>query len=377
MRKVLNITPYTYLPYFSGGQKLIAQFLDYLGRETDLTVISTSSNDSSLTKTYKLLPLLGKGLSRYTNPGLLKKITTEVKRNNYDAVIWEHPYQGWLANVIKKRTGIKTILHAHNIEYQRFKSMGHWWWPLLKIYESWVFKKMDIIFFVAPEDKEFAIQHWKIKKEICVDVPFGVEIRSYPTDKEQCKDEIIAKHKPAQGEKLLLFNGLLDYKPNLDALKIILNEINPILSNSPSFRYKIIICGKRLPEEMNELKGYADKNIIYAGFVDDIENYFKGADLFLNPVQTGGGVKTKIVEAIAFGSTVISTQSGATGIEKKICGEKLIIVPDNDWKEFADATIKYANKSSITPAIYYKHYYWRNIAGKVVSVLSNEASSEA
>ena len=244
MRKALNITPYTYLPYFSGGQKLIAQFLDYLGRETDLTVISTSSNDSSLAKTYKLLPLLGKGLARYINPGLLKRVTAEVKKNNYDAVIWEHPYQGWLANAVKKNTGVKTILHAHNIEYQRFKSMGRWWWPLLKIYERWVFRKMDMIFFVTPEDKQFAVLNWRIKKEICVDAPFGVEIKSYPTDKEQCKNEIIAKHKLAQKEKILLFNGLLDYKPNLDALKIILNEINPILLSTPSFQYKIIICGK-------------------------------------------------------------------------------------------------------------------------------------
>jgi hypothetical protein len=31
---------------------------------------------------------------------------------------------------------------------------------------------------------------------------------------------------------------------------------------------------------INELKEYGDKNIVYAGFVPDIEMYFKGADLF-------------------------------------------------------------------------------------------------
>ncbi len=39
MKKILDITPYTYLPYFSGGQKFIARFFDHLGREADLTVI--------------------------------------------------------------------------------------------------------------------------------------------------------------------------------------------------------------------------------------------------------------------------------------------------------------------------------------------------
>ena len=134
-------------------------------------------------------------------------------------------------------------------------------------------------------------------------------------------------------------------------------------------QYKIIICGKRLPEEMNELKDYADKNIIYAGFVDDIETYFKGADIFLNPVQTGGGIKTKMVEAIAFGTTVVSTESGAAGIEKSICGKKLIVVPDNNWNSFAKAIIENVNQNEITPATYYSHYYWGNIMKSVVKKL--------
>ncbi|MBK7560873.1 MAG: hypothetical protein IPI68_04990 [Chitinophagaceae bacterium] len=50
MKKILAIAPYPYLPYFSGGQKFIAKFLEYLRNETDLTVISTDDNDWSLVK---------------------------------------------------------------------------------------------------------------------------------------------------------------------------------------------------------------------------------------------------------------------------------------------------------------------------------------
>ncbi|MBK5270639.1 MAG: glycosyltransferase family 4 protein [Bacteroidia bacterium] len=370
MKKVLVIAPYTYLPYFSGGQKLIAQFLDHLGRETDLTVISTVQNDVSLARSYTLISMLKKGFSRYINLSLVKKITAEIKKNNYDAVIWEHPYYGWLASAIKRRTGIKTIIHAHNIEYQRFHSTDRWWWPLLKSYEKWCFKKADLIFFVVPEDKNFAIANWGIKNENCIDTPFGVEIKSFPEDKSQCKKEIAVKHRIGPDEKIFLFNGLLDYKPNLDALKTILEEINPLLLLQTGFQYKILICGKRLPEAMNNLKDYLDKNVIYAGFVDDIESYFKATDIFLNPVQSGGGIKTKIVEAIAFGTTVVSTQSGAVGIEKNICGEKLVVVPDNDWPAFVNAVIDNTIINSITPPQYYEHYYWGNIVNKVAAILS-------
>ena len=53
MKKLLVIAPYPYLPYYSGGQKFIALFLESLGKEVDLTVVSVSENDFSLVKNLK------------------------------------------------------------------------------------------------------------------------------------------------------------------------------------------------------------------------------------------------------------------------------------------------------------------------------------
>ncbi|MBK6935734.1 MAG: glycosyltransferase family 4 protein [Chitinophagaceae bacterium] len=113
---------------------------------------------------------------------------------------------------------------------------------------------------------------------------------------------------------------------------------------------------------MNELKNYESHNVIYAGFVEDIEMYFKAAAIFLNPVQTGGGIKTKMVEAIAYGTTVVATESGAAGIERAACGDKLYAVADNDWQCFAATVLKAASTESATPQSYYKTYYWGEIA---------------
>jgi len=368
VKKILVIAPYHYLPYFSGGQKSIAQFLDYLGREAILTVVSVPQNDASLIKTYKFLPWLKeRSFSRYTDRRLASKLTSLIKQEKFDAVIWEHPYYAWLAGMVKNRTRIKTVVHIHNIEYQRFRSTGKWWWWIMKSYEKWFFKKADEILFVSPEDKEFAIKKWNVDEQKCIEVAFGVQISQYPVDKEHCKQRIRAAHHIPNDEKILLFNGLLDYKPNLDALMVILQEINPLLRQQNNFKYKIVICGKRLPAELNELKDYADKNILYAGFVDDIESYFKGADLFLNPVQSGGGIKTKMVESIAFGTTVITTQTGAAGIHKNICGDKLIVVADKKWNDFVVAIIAHVDKNEITPPLYYEYYYWGNIVKKVLA----------
>ncbi|MCB9059875.1 MAG: glycosyltransferase, partial [Calditrichae bacterium] len=149
MKKILVIAPYQYLPYSSGGQKLIARFLHHLGEKTDLTVISVPSNDLTQVSTYKLIPLLTQGFSRYMNLSLPKKIIDLIRESQFDSVIWEHPYMGWMAKKVKKKTGIHTIIHTHNIEYQRFRSLGKWWWPLLKMYEKRALKKADHSLYVT------------------------------------------------------------------------------------------------------------------------------------------------------------------------------------------------------------------------------------
>ena len=373
MKKILAIAPYNYLPVFSGGQKFIAQFFTNLARETSLTVIGTFDNDWSLAEGYRTIPLLKVSFSRYLDQSLVKKIVREIKTGSYDAIIWEHPYFAWLASRVKKQTGITSIIHTHNIEYQRFKSTGRWWWPILKRYERKAFRDADYLLFITPADREFAISQWKIESSKCIDVPFGVELSETPADREQSQALIAGKHGVFPLEKIILFNGLLNYGPNLDALTVILEKINPILLSRTDFRYKIIICGRGLPGSYTNLSDYEDKNIIYAGFVEDITTYLKGSDLFLNPVQSGGGIKTKMVEALAFGTTVVSTETGAAGIMREYCGDKLIVVPDNSWSTFANAVVENAGKQQVTPPEFYNYYNWSSITRNLLASLPDHS----
>ncbi|MCB0284684.1 MAG: glycosyltransferase family 4 protein, partial [Calditrichaeota bacterium] len=317
--------------------------------------------------TYKLLPILKPGFSRYLDLSLPKKITSLINKDQFDSVIWEHPYMGWIAKRVKNKTGIRTIIHTHNIEYQRFRSLGKWWWPLLKMYEKRALKKADQSFYVTEDDRNFVVNNWNIEVKKTSIVPFGVDISEHPADKSNVQQMIKEKHGISTEEKILLFNGVLNYKPNLDALKIIIEKINPLLIQH-QLSYKIIICGRDLPEYLNQLEDYKSKNIIYTGFVVDIESYFKAADIFLNPVLSGGGIKTKIVEAIAYGATVISTETGAIGLDKEVCGNKLQLVRDNEWNAFADHIIEETRKKQEkTPSGYYDQYCWEKIIERLLS----------
>ena len=74
MKKVLNIAPYQYLPYFSGGQKLIAHFNHYLGEQCVLHVAGTPDNDAALAVTCTFHPVLKKSRFRYADPGTFFRI---------------------------------------------------------------------------------------------------------------------------------------------------------------------------------------------------------------------------------------------------------------------------------------------------------------
>jgi hypothetical protein len=63
-----------------------------------------------------------------------------------------------------------------------------------------------------------------------------VEISKYPDDKDKLQKSYKSDSiKFPDDEKILLFNGLLDYKPNLDALMLILKQINPVLVSISKF----------------------------------------------------------------------------------------------------------------------------------------------
>lgn len=202
-------------------------------------------------------------------------------------------------------------------------------------------------------------------------VTFGIPIGETPRERGRNRETIRNKHGIGNNEALLLFNGALGYVANLEALDAILLEINPRLMAS-GFAYKIIICGKGLPESYRGLAAFQDKNIIFAGMVDEIEPYFMAADVFLNPISSGGGIKTKLVEAIGFGATAVSTVTGAMGCPQEICGDKIRITKDGDWQAFAETTINTLGKTTEVPAAFYDYFYWGNITQKALDAIEKK-----
>ncbi len=369
MKHVLSICPYRYLPYTSGGEKYIGQFNEHLGAISILHVAGVSENDITIAKGYQLHQLLGSSRLRYINIVLFFTLKKFIKREGIQTIILEHPYMGWLGILLKITTQVQMIVHTHNVEYKRFKSLGKWWWWILKYYEKAVLHQADKIFCISDDDRNIFINTLHINENKCVIIPFGVNIDTAPIDKEKCKIIVAEQYGFDYKDLLLLFIGSMDYKPNIDALKIILDEINPRLATT-GIIYNILIAGKGISDDLKRKIEVDTQNVTYVGFIEDLDLLVKAADISLNPIESGGGIKTKVIESIGLNTDVVSTKTGATGIDPLICGHKLRIVEKNNWEAFAQEIIhKLDEKPTSTPVQFYKTYGWMNIEKKLSQLI--------
>lgn len=131
------------------------------------------------------------------------------------------------------------------------------------------------------------------------------------------------------------------------------------------FQYTILVCGKDIPADYTS---QPIPNMLFPGFVSDIGLYFKGCDVFLNPVVEGGGIKTKLVEALGSDMNVVSTSNGAIGVDPAVCNGKLLIT-DNELTGFAAATQKAAQITATIPEAYFRRFYWGSIAAKAAGFI--------
>ena len=359
---LLGIVSYKIFPARLGGQKGIADFYQYLSKETEIIIAGSTDNEVSDHGSYKIYNFLFNHWKGILNLIYIPKLISIIRKHKVDAVLIEHSYFGWIGILLRLFTGKPYVIHSHNIESHRFKVAGRKWWRWYVRYEIFVHQQADLNFFKCKEDRDWAIEQWNIKSERCAVVPYGTNIQKAPEtdEKKICREKILKAHSIEPNETIFLFNGSLNYAPNIESVHIITQYLIPVLKQ-PDFKYRIIICGDFLSEQLaTEINKVPE--IIFTGYVTDINLYFKAADAFINPSVLATGIKTKLVEALANDLTVISTIGGARGIDEKIVKGKMILVENNDWKGFSSEMKKIRlQKHFATPDSFYEIFYWVNI----------------
>jgi glycosyltransferase involved in cell wall biosynthesis len=131
----------------------------------------------------------------------------------------------------------------------------------------------------------------------------------------------------------LMLSGNMDFSPNIAGVEYFHREIFPLIrERCPAARW--VIVGANPAAAVRALA--ADPQIQVTGFVEDLRPWFMGAAVVVSPLVSGGGFKTKVLEAWAMGKAVVATPLGCVGLRARD-GENICLA--RTARGFAEKTI--------------------------------------
>jgi glycosyltransferase involved in cell wall biosynthesis len=136
----------------------------------------------------------------------------------------------------------------------------------------------------------------------------------------------------------VLFLGSLDWRPNLDGVRLLLEEVFPaVRAQLPEATLALV--GRNPPAWLWQ-RACETSGVELHATVPDVRPFLASCGLMVVPLRVGGGSRLKILEALATETPVVSTRIGAEGLALH-SGRHLSVVEDiSDLSEAIIAAIR-------------------------------------
>jgi glycosyltransferase involved in cell wall biosynthesis len=129
-------------------------------------------------------------------------------------------------------------------------------------------------------------------------VPLGLAAAPAPLD-------------PAGEDGTIVFVGSFVHPPNVDAALQLVREILPLVRRRhPAVTAYVV--GDRPPAELVAL---ATPSVVVTGRVAAVEPYLDRAAVVVAPLRQGGGMRVKVLEALAAGKALVATPLAVAGLD--------------------------------------------------------------
>ena len=307
-----------------------------LGHSIEVVTFSEDSRDSDDAKaleaklgiTVTLFPLAGK-LSRYLSALLknqpisvgafyqseaAKYIDKVLKQNTCDVMFLSaSSLAGYvLSSPAFKCSQVKVMIDYMDVDSDKWlQYASNSSWPMRAVYQREARGIRELERKANEQfEKTFLIAHEEValfKRDVCDATPVtvlgnGLDFSLfYPAE---------TKGKEADGH--FLFTGVMDYKPNVDAVLWFVQNCWPgIKKQLPNAVFTV--GGMNPVPEIKALDGV--DGIRVTGFVDDMLPFFHEATAFVAPFCLARGVQNKVLQAAACDLPIVTTPMGAEGIQ--------------------------------------------------------------
>jgi glycosyltransferase involved in cell wall biosynthesis len=251
---------------------------------------------------------------------LIERLRAE---RHFDVV---HADQLNMGQYAERVLGAFKILDAHNALWLLYKRLWETMspglrklllgrdWRLLKAYEGRLVREFDAVLAVSHEDRTALQEAAGQPVDIAV-IPIAIDT-----------DEVTIVERDAEPGHILHI-GTMYWPPNIDGVLWFAHEVYPLIRQQrPDVYFDIV--GARPPQEIVALNG--DRTgINVLGYVADPTPYLRQAALMVVPLRAGGGMRVKILNAMAQGIPLVSTTLGCEGIEV-VPGENILVADEPD-----------------------------------------------
>ena len=378
MKKILIISPYFPFPARDGGKVRLYNLIKHLSKDNNvylLAYVEPNADEScvSLAKEFcsDVFPVvreeekriiaedIPRSVSFFYTQAMIDKLSEVLKTVKPDMVQLDFLI---MTQYVKHIYDVPVFYTEHDMGLLDFNQSFHdrdlndaerfFEWRKLVNYEKKILDNFYSVIVLTQRDKDL-IENLNTNVKATI-IPTGVDTDFYIPNKYDYNEE-----------KSLVFVGHYRHYPNTDAIVYFVNKIFPkIIEKKPNI--KLYVVGSGVTKTIENLQS---SNIIVTGEVEDIRKFLKRPNVFVAPVRLGGGIKGKVLEAMAMGVPVVASKEAVSGID---CFTEDYALVSDDIDIFANNVIKllddndlYKNLSDNSRKVVEKNYNWKTIADKL------------
>lgn len=269
-------------------------------------------------------------LARFKNEDFKQTLISILSESEYDFVFCESIYLLPYLEVIRSHSKAKIVVRTHNVEHEIWKRLAtqasffkQWYLnklsTTLQEEEIGLLQKADAILAISESDAA-TFKRLGIETPITV-LPVAIE-----------NTEII-EQPTAQFHHL----GSMNWAPNLEAVNHLLTTLFPAIRQQLP-QAELHLAGSFFP---SSISSNPSNGIYVHGFAEDRIQFISEHGIKLVPLKSGSGVRIKLLESLANGVPIVTTQIGAEGLSEGI--ENALIIAKNDAKFISHAVELYKN----------------------------------